>query len=264
MILTAILLGLLEGITEFLPVSSTGHLILASDLMGLNTPTNKTFDIVIQLGAILAVCWLYREKLMTTATGMAKRNPKDWRFAVAVLLGFLPAAVLGALIHDFIKDALFNPTVVILATVLGGVVLVLVDRFEPRSHFDGLDTLPLPVCLMIGAFQCLSMIPGTSRSGATIIGAILLGVQRKTAAEYSFFVAIPTMFGATAYDLFKSRHDLTMDGAVMIAIGFIAAFVSALFVVRAFVTYISGHGFAPFGWYRIALGVVMLALLVAR
>jgi undecaprenyl-diphosphatase len=263
MILTAILLGLLEGITEFLPVSSTGHLILASDLMGLNTPTNKTFDIVIQLGAIFAICWLYRDKLMVTATGMAQRNPRDWRFAVAVLLGFLPAAVVGALIHDFIKSALFNPAVVIAATILGGVVLVLVDRFRPRAHLDDIDTLPLPVCLLIGVFQCLAMIPGTSRSGATIVGAMLLGVERKTAAEYSFFVAIPTMFGATAYDLFKSRHDLTMDGAVMIAVGFVAAFVSALFVVRAFVAYISGHGFAPFGWYRIALGVVMLGILVA-
>jgi undecaprenyl-diphosphatase len=264
MILTAILLGLLEGVTEFLPVSSTGHLILVSDLMGLNTPTNKTFDIVIQLGAIFAICWLYRSKLMVTAAGMAKRNPKDWRFAFAVLLGFLPAAVVGALIHDFIKSTLFNPAVVTVATVLGGIVLVLVDRFKPRAHFDDIDTLPLPVCLLIGVFQCLAMIPGTSRSGATIVGAMLLGVERKAAAEYSFFVAIPTMFGATAYDLFKSRHELTMDGAVMIAVGFIAAFVSALFVVRAFVAYISGHGFAPFGWYRIALGALMLGILVAR
>ena len=140
---------------------------------------------------------------------------------------------------------------------------MLVDRFKPRAHLDDIDALPLPVCLLIGVFQCLAMIPGTSRSGATIIGAMLLGVERKTAAEYSFFVAIPTMFGATAYDLFKSRHDLTMDGAVMIAVGFVAAFVSALFVVRAFVAYISGHGFAPFGWYRIALGLVMLGILVA-
>jgi undecaprenyl-diphosphatase len=263
MIVSAIILGLLEGATEFLPVSSTGHLILVSHFMGLNTPTNKSFDIVIQLGAILAVCWLYRDKLMVTATGMAKRNPRDWRFAFAVLLGFLPAAVLGALIHDFIKDALFNPTVVTWATILGGVVLVLIDKFKPRTHVDDIDALPLLTCLMIGAFQCLAMIPGTSRSGATIIGAMLLGVGRKTAAEYSFFVAIPTMFAATTYDLFKARHDLTMDGAVMIAVGFVVAFFSALIVVKAFVTYISGHGFAPFGWYRIALGVVMLGILTA-
>jgi undecaprenyl-diphosphatase len=264
MMLTAILLGVLEGVTEFLPVSSTGHLILVSDLMGLDTPANKTFDIVIQLGAILAICWLYRSKLMVTAAGMAKRNPRDWRFAIAVLLGFLPAAVVGALIYGFIKSALFNPPVVIAATILGGVVLVVIDKLKPRARLDDIDRLPLPVCLMVGVFQCLSMIPGTSRSGATIVGAMLLGVERKAAAEYSFFVAIPTMFAATGYEVFKSRHELTMDGSAMIAIGFVAAFISALFVVRAFVAYISRHSFAPFGWYRLALGVVMLGILLAR
>jgi undecaprenyl-diphosphatase len=261
MVFIALLLGILEGVTEFLPVSSTGHLILVSDMLGLNGPTNKLFDIVIQLGAIFAVCWLYRDKLIVTATGMVQRNPKDWRFAVAVLLGFLPAMVLGGLFHDFIKDRLFNTVVVSLATLAGGIALLIVERFKPRPQLHDIDALPLPICFAIGVFQCLAMIPGTSRSGATIVGAMLLGVDRKPAAEYSFFLAIPTMFGATAYDLYKSRHDLTTDGALMIAIGFVAAFISAVFVVRAFIAFLSRHDFKPFGWYRIVLGAVMLTIL---
>lgn len=264
MLLSALLLGLLEGVTEFLPVSSTGHLILASDLLGLDNPTNKLFDIVVQLGAILAVCWLYRGKLLETARGAARRDPKALRFSGAVLLGFLPAMALGAVFHDFIKSALFNPTVVSVAMILGGVVLILVERFKPQARMEDVEALPLRTCFMIGLFQCLAMIPGTSRSGATIIGAMLLGVGRKAAAEYSFFLAIPTMFAATAYDLFKARHDLTLDGAAMIAVGFVAAFVSALIVIKAFVGYISQHDFAPFGWYRIAVGIVMLGILAAR
>jgi undecaprenyl-diphosphatase len=261
MLLVALLLGLVEGVTEFLPISSTGHLILVSDLLGVEGPTNKLFDIVIQLGAILSVCWLYRDKLMVTATGMVKCNPRDWRFAIAVLLGFVPAMVLGALLHDFIKDRLFSTLVVSLATLIGGIVLLIVEAVKPRPRLHDIDTLPLPVCFGIGLFQCLAMIPGTSRSGATIIGAMLLGVDRKVAAEYSFFLAIPTMFGATAYDLYKSRHDLTTDGALMIAVGFVVAFISALFVVRAFIAYLSRHDFKPFAYYRIALGLVMLAIL---
>ena len=264
MILSALLLGLLEGVTEFLPVSSTGHLILASDLLGLDNPTNKLFEIVIQLGAILAVCWLYRAKLLATACGAMRRDAKALRFTGAVLLGFLPAMALGAVFHDVIKNVLFNPTVVSVAMIVGGVILVLVERYKPQARMDDVDALPLRTCLMIGLFQCLAMIPGTSRSGATIIGAMLLGVGRKTAAEYSFFLAIPTMFAATAYDLFKARHDLTADGATMIAIGFVAAFVSALIVIKVFIDYISKHDFAPFGWYRIAVGLVMLGILAAR
>lgn len=182
MLFIALLLGVLEGVTEFLPVSSTGHLILVGDLLGFDEPANKLFDIVIQLGAILAVCWLYRDTLITTASGMIRRDPKDWRFAISVLLGFLPAMVLGAFLHDFIKAALFDPVVVSVALIAGGIVLILVERFRPRGHLGSVDTLPLPVCFAIGLFQCLAMIPGTSRSGATIVGAMLLGVQRKAAA----------------------------------------------------------------------------------
>ena len=261
MLFIALLLGLLEGITEFLPVSSTGHLILASDLLGVSGPTNQMFDIVIQLGAILAVCWLYRHRLMVTAIGMARRRPRDWRFAVAVLLGFLPAMVIGALFHDFIKDRLFNTTVVAITLLAGGIVLLIVERCKPPPRVHDINSVSLPVCFTIGLFQCLSMVPGTSRAGATIVGAMLLGVDRRTAAEYSFFLAIPTMFAATAYDLYKSRHDLTTDGALMIAVGFVAAFIAAALVVRAFIAFCSRHNFIPFAWYRIVLGAVMLAII---
>jgi undecaprenyl-diphosphatase len=169
--------------------------------------------------------------------------------------------VLGALFHDLIKERLFNPMVVSVALIVGGIALLLIERLKPRPHLHDLDTLPLQTCFMIGVFQCLSMVPGTSRSGATILGAMVLGVDRKTAAEYSFFLAIPTMFAATSYELYQARHELTSDGAMTLALGFAAAFVSALFVVRGLITYCSKHGFAPFGWYRIALGIAMLATL---
>lgn len=261
---SALLMGLVEGITEFLPVSSTGHLILLNDMLGLDMPDNKLFEVVIQFGAILAVCVLYREKLFATASGLIRRNPPDINFMLAVLIGFLPAMVIGAIFHDFIKQTLFNPWVVSTTLVLGGVVLIWVEKLNLKNKIFNLDALPKSACLKIGLFQCLAMIPGTSRSGATIIGAMLLGVERKTAAEYSFFLAIPTMFAATIYDLYKARHDLTTDGLTLIVIGFIAAFFAALGVVKGFVSYISRHGFAPFGWYRIGLGLLMFALLFLR
>lgn len=258
----ALLLGLIEGLTEFIPVSSTAHLILFGEVLGFEGPPGKTFEIVIQLGAIFAVCWLYRAKLASTTVGLVKKNAADWRFATGIVIAFLPAMVIGALFHDFIKSVLFNPVNVSVMLILGGIVILAVERMKLTTRYESLEAMTLPLCLKIGFCQCLAMIPGTSRSGATIIGALLLGVERKTATEFSFFLAIPTMFAATIFDLWQSWDMLTADGLQLIAAGFTVAFVSALFVVRTVVNYIARHGFAPFAYYRIALGSVMLMLLL--
>ena len=261
MFLTALLLGIVEGVTEFLPISSTGHLILFGDILGFQGPTEKLFDIVIQLGAILAVCWLYREKLYTTVSGLTRQEEKDWRFVMSLLLAFLPAVVLGALCHSYIKDLLFNPRVVAIAMFVGGIIILLVERFKPVSHLQDPYNLPVAASLKIGLFQCLSMIPGTSRSGATIVGALLLGVERKAATEFSFFLAIPTMMAATAYDLYKNRGTLSVYEFEVILVGFVTAFVSALLVVRWLVSWVARHGFEPFAWYRIVVGLGMISVL---
>jgi undecaprenyl-diphosphatase len=266
--LGAAFLGVIEGLTEFLPVSSTGHLILLVDLIGFRGPPGKVFEIAIQLGAILAVCVLYRERLIRAATGavrdLARGGGPDLRFAIVILLAFLPAMILGVLAHGFIKDRLFNPWVVATMLILGGIAIIAIERALPTARHDSIERLPYGTALAIGFVQCLAMIPGTSRSGATIMGALLMRVERRTAAEFSFFLAIPTMFAATIYDLWKNRDALSFDGAAIIAIGFLAAFVTALIVVRAFVTLVGRHGFSPFAWYRIALGVVILLILALR
>jgi undecaprenyl-diphosphatase len=261
MLLTALVLGIVEGLTEFLPISSTGHLILLGDLLGFQGPTEKLFDIVIQLGAILAVCWLYREKLFTAVGGLVRQDAKEWWFAVSLLLAFLPAVVLGALLHSAIKEMLFTPNVVAVAMIAGGLVILAVERFKPPPYLNNPYGLPITTSLKIGLFQCLSMIPGTSRSGATIIGALLLGVERKAATEFSFFLAIPTMIAATAYDVYKSRATLSRDDLELILAGFITAFLSAVLVVRWLVCWVARHGFQPFAWYRIVVGVGMLVML---
>lgn len=261
MLFIALLLGLIEGMTEFLPVSSTGHLILFGDILGFEGPPGKTFEIVIQLGAILAICVLYRSKLTDTAVGLVKREAKDWRFAMGILLAFLPAMLFGALFHEFIKEKLFNPHSVSIALIIGGIVILLVERLRPTPRYHSIEEFSLPLCLKIGLCQCLALIPGTSRSGATIIGALLLGADRKAATEFSFFLAIPTMFAATVFDLYNNWKFLSLDNIQIIAVGFIAAFISALIVVRWVVAYISKHGFTPFAIYRIILGSVMLYLL---
>lgn len=260
MLLLAVVLGLIEGLTEFLPVSSTGHLILFGDLLGFEGPKGKTFEIVIQLGAILAVCWLFRQKLLATAKGLLVGERVAVGFTANLFLAFAPAMVAGVLFHKAIKTYLFSPLTVSVMLVLGGIVILLVERARPSPRFSGVDNLPPLLCLKIGLCQCLAMIPGTSRSGATIIGALLLGVDRKTAAEFSFFLAIPTMVAATAFQIFSDWDELSGDGMQLVAAGFVTAFVTALLVVRWAVNYIERHGFAPFAWYRIALGVVMLAL----
>ncbi len=258
--LTALALGLVEGVTEFLPVSSTGHLIVIGDLLGFSGNFSKLFDVVIQLGAILAVCWLYRAKLWHTAVTLGGDRASQ-RFTLNVLLAFLPAVVIGFAAHDFIKRVLFSPLVVAWAFILGGVAILLVERYRPAATADSIESMPAPTALKIGLFQCLAMIPGTSRSGATIVGALLLGVTREAATEFSFFLAIPTMAGATALDLWKARHEAFGAEWTMIAIGFVVAFLSALLVVRGLVGFVSRHGFAPFAWYRIVAGVGILALL---
>jgi undecaprenyl-diphosphatase len=258
--LQVVLLGVLEGLTEFIPVSSTGHLILLAHTMGFEGPPGRVFEIAIQLGAILAVVLLYARKLFGVLFALP-RDPAARHFTVAILLAFLPAAIVGALAHSYIKSVLFSPWVVATSLIVGGIAILLIERARPVAIVHSVEALPLPRALAIGAVQCLAMIPGVSRSGATIMGALLMGVDRRTAAEFSFFLAIPTMIGATAYDLYKNRAFLDFDAGLVIAAGFLVAFLAALLVVRALVGFVARHGFAPFAWYRIALGTVALAAL---
>jgi undecaprenyl-diphosphatase len=262
-LLAAALLGLVEGLTEFIPVSSTGHLILLVDLLGFKGPPGKVFEVVIQLGAILAVCIVYFGRLWRVLIGL----PFDAgarRFAAAVLLAFLPAAIIGALAHGFIKSVLFSPWVVSTSLILGGLAILAIEARPRPATVDRVEDFSPWLALRIGFFQVLAMVPGVSRSGATILGALLLGVERRAAAEFSFFLAIPTMLGAAVYDLYKNRQDLTFDGGALIAIGFVVAFLAALAVVRVVVDFVSRRGFSPFGWYRIAIGTIMLMVLMSR
>lgn len=256
----ALLLGLLEGLTEFIPVSSTGHLVIAGHFIGFRDPGN-TFKIAIQLGAILAVCLAYRERLTGVAMGLLRRDEKAIRFTTAVLLGFMPALFVGLLVYKQIKALLENPAGVAIALVVGGIAILLIERLvkQPRHHL--VEAFPASLSLRIGLVQCMAMIPGVSRSGATIMGALLMGVDRRAAAEYSFFLAIPTMAAATIYDLYKQRHLLSFDDSLTIAVGFVAAFLSGLLVVRGLVNFVSRYGFAPFAWYRIVVGSAVLILL---
>jgi undecaprenyl-diphosphatase len=259
--LSAILLGLVEGLTEFIPVSSTGHLLLAKTAIGLTDPAWDTFIVLIQLGAILAVVALYFQRLWAVLVGLPTR-PEARRFALSVLVAFLPAVVIGFALHDFIKAVLFeSPALICWSLILGGIVLLLIDRFPPRPRHDDAMRYPLLTSLGIGLFQCLSMIPGVSRSGATIVGGLLLGGDKRSAAEFSFFLAIPTMVGAFAYDLYKSRDQLSMDSAGLIAIGFAVSFLSGLVVVKTMLGFVQKRGYAPFGWWRIVVGGVGLLLL---
>ncbi|MFT3976851.1 MAG: undecaprenyl-diphosphate phosphatase [Sphingomonas bacterium] len=256
------LLGIVEGVTEFLPVSSTGHLILAGALLGL-PEADAVFDIVIQLGAILAVVVLFWHRFVGVAHGLLRRDPGAIAFTRNVLLGFLPAAIVGAIAYKGIKAVLeapvIAPVVVSVALIVGGIAILVIERFAPPAHTDSVESLSWRTALGIGAMQCLAMIPGVSRSGATILGARTLGVSRETAAEYSFFLAIPTMLGATALTLWKARHDLSGAHYGSIAIGFVVSFVVALVVVRWFINMVAKHGFQPFAWYRIIAGSIALA-----
>ena len=262
LILKAMLIGIIEGLTEFLPISSTGHIILAEEVLGFQGPPGKVFEIVIQLGAILAVCFLYRQKIWTTGQGVLRREPAAVRFAAAIVVAFLPAAVVGVMAHKYIKSVLFDPKVVAVSLIVGGIAILVIERYAQRPRIKSLDDVDLKTSFLIGLCQCLAMIPGVSRAGATIMGARAFRVDRATAAEFSFFLAMPTMIGASVYDLYKNWSQLDWHDSGIIALGFGMAFVSALLVVKPFVGFISRRGFGVFAWYRIALGALALALLV--
>ena len=253
--LAALILGLVEGLTEFIPVSSTGHMLLLGHFLGFES-TGKTFEIVIQLGALLAIISIYFRKLWTLAT----RWPVDAearRFLIGLLVAFAPAAVIGFVAYDFIKTVLFEtPLVICIALIVGGVILLLLDRMPKRPRWIDADAYPVRLYFLIGLFQCLAMIPGVSRSGATIAGGLLLGTDKRSAAEFSFFLALPTMGAAVAYDLFKNRDVLDFSDLGLIAVGFVAAFLTALAVVRFLLEFVSRRGFAPFAWWRIVAGVL--------
>ena len=259
----AAILGLVEGLTEFLPVSSTGHMILVGDLMGFQGPPGRVFEIVIQLGAILAICVLYAGKLTRIALDLPT-SAAARRFVMLILLAFLPALVLGATLHGFIKSVLFSPWVVSVALIVGGIAILVIERMRPAPKYAAIENFTPAFALKVGLCQTVAMIPGVSRSGATILGAVLLGAERRAAAEFSFILAIPTMLAATVYDLYKNWATLDFAGGAMILVGFVVAFLTALVVVRAFLAYIGRHGFVPFGWYRIAIGSLMLVFLFAR
>lgn len=263
LIAKTILIGLVEGLTEFLPVSSTGHIILAARVLHFEGPPGKVFEIVIQLGAILAVCFLYRAKIARTVTGVLHREAASRRFATAVIVAFLPAVVVGVALHKYIKALLDKPIVVAVSLIVGGVAILVIERLAQRPRIKSVDDVDWKTALAIGICQCLAMVPGVSRSGATIMAARAFRVDRATAAEFSFFLAIPTMLGATVYDLYKNWSTLSWEGGGLILLGMVVAFLSALMVVQAFVAFISRHGFGIFAWYRIAVGTLALALLLA-
>lgn len=256
-LLKAFILGIVEGLTEFLPISSTGHLIIVGDLLNFNDDVGKVFEIVIQLGAILAVCWEYRGKIAEVAGGIATQRSAQ-RFVVNLFIAFLPAAILGLMFIHAIKAYLFHPFAVAIAFIVGGFVILWVEKkaFAPRIHH--VDDMTWRDALKVGFAQAFSLIPGTSRSGATIMGGMIFGLSRTAATEFSFFLAIPTMFAATFYDLYKNWHLLHAHDFATFAVGFITAFASAFFAVRALLRYIAHHSFVPFAWYRIGFGVLLL------
>ncbi|ARO15435.1 undecaprenyl-diphosphatase [Ketogulonicigenium robustum] len=256
----AAFMGVIEGLTEFLPVSSTGHLLIAGHFLGFESPA-RVFEVAIQLGAILALVVFYFARLLAVVRRIPT-DPAARRFVYSVLVAFLPAVVIGVLAHDLIKRVLFESTATIaIALIVGGVILLWVDRMKITPRYRDAMDLPLPLALKIGLVQCIAMIPGVSRSGATIVGALLMGVEKRAAAEFSFFLSIPTMFGAVAFDLWKSRDALTGAAWTDIIVGFVVTFFVALLVVRWLLDYISRRGYALFAWWRISLGAAVLLAL---
>jgi undecaprenyl-diphosphatase len=258
--LQAAVLGVIEGLTEFLPVSSTGHLIVFGELLGFKGPPGKTFEVMIQLGAIVALIFLYFRKLFGTLFGLPT-DPAARRFALSILVAFLPALVLGATLHGFIKSVLFSPVVVAVALIVGGIVILIAEETQKRVLYTQADNVPLKTSFLVGCGQALALVPGVSRSGATIIAGLLLGLERRAAAEFSFFLSIPTMTGAFVYDAIKNRHELSSGDAGVIAVGFFAAFIAAMLVVKPFLAIVTRIGFAPFAYYRIAFGTFILAVI---
>lgn len=262
LIITAIILGIVEGLTEFLPVSSTGHLILAGHALDFTGTTAETFEVFIQLGAILAVVWLYRERFYRLLDFKQTQGLQGERGISLLLLTTLPALLVGFLLHDFIKDHLFQPLTVAIGLAVGGVILIVFERFEHHAKIIKLDSITPRQAIAVGLFQLFSLWPGVSRAASTILGGMVQGLDRKTAVEYSFLIAVPVMIAATGYDLLKSLSDLHSSDIALFATGFIVAFVSALLAVRYFVAFVQRFGFTGFGWYRIALAVVVLFTLV--
>ena len=261
----AVILGVVEGVTEFLPVSSTGHLLLVQRFFGLGEGSFwQSFAVLIQLGAILAIVVIYFAKLWQVALGMFS-NPADRRFVIGVLVAFLPAVVVGLIAGKYIKELLSNPWVVCFSLIVGGAVLLWVDQFDHNPHEHDATKFPLLMYLWIGIAQCVAMIPGVSRSGATIVSAMLLGADKRAAAEFSFFLAIPTMIGAFAYDFYKNRAEMTTDHLGIIAIGFVVSFITAIIVVKTFLGYVTRHGFTLFAWWRVIVGTLgLIALAMGR
>ncbi|GEC16670.1 undecaprenyl-diphosphate phosphatase [Nitrobacter winogradskyi] len=261
----AVILGVIEGVTEFLPVSSTGHLLLAERFFDLGSGNFwDTFTVLIQPGAILAIVVIYFAKLWRVALGMFS-NPADRRFVIGVLAAFLPAVIVGLIAGKYIKELLFNPWVVCFSLIVGGAVLMWVDQLDHRPREHDATAFPLPMYVWIGIAQCVAMIPGVSRSGATIVSAMLLGADKRAAAEFSFFLAIPTMTGAFAYDFYKNHADMTTDDLGTVAIGFVVSFVTAIVVVKAFLSYVTRNGFTFFAWWRVIVGTLgLIALALGR
>jgi undecaprenyl-diphosphatase len=262
----AVFLGIVEGLTEFLPISSTGHLIIVSDLLGANDEKGKVFDIVIQLGAILAVCWEYRARFARAFSGLAADRVQQ-RFAANLAVAFVPAAAVGLLLQAQIKEYLFNPVSVAAALIAGAVVIFVIERWYARHgapRVNSVDEMTWRDALKVGLAQCFSLIPGTSRSGATIMGGMVFGLSRQAATEFSFFLAVPIMFAASGYQLVKYRALLAWDDLAPFALGFVVSFVAALLAVRALIRYVARHDFRAFAWYRIALGAVVLWYFLAR
>ena len=265
----AALMGIVEGLTEFLPISSTGHLILAGAFLNFTGETAKVFEIAIQTGAMLAVCWEYRRRLIATVLGIKDESTAQ-RFVLNVLIAFVPAVVAGLLLGKTIKAALFYPGPVAIALIIGGIIILLVERWHARrtqsqspyiERINSVDDMRAGDALRVGLLQCLALIPGTSRSGATIIGAMVLGFSRKAATEFSFFLGIPTLMGAGAYSLWKDRHLLHASDWPLFAIGTVMAFISALICIRWLIRYVSSHNFVIFAWYRIIFGALILGVL---
>ncbi len=254
----AFMLGIVEGATEFLPISSTGHLIIAGDLLNFNDGKGNVFEIVIQLGAILAVCFEFRKRLSNTVTHLFT-EPSAQGFAINLIIAFMPAALLGLAFHDYIKQYLFSPITVAIALIVGGFAILLIEKYTNHTATQTIESITKKQALQIGLAQSLALVPGVSRAGATILGGMVFGLTRQTATEFSFFLAIPIMFAATGYDLLKSWDMLSMADLPMFAVGFITAFLSALLVIKVLIKYVANHDFTAFAWYRIIFGTIVLA-----
>lgn len=257
LILKTIIMGIVEGATEFLPISSTGHLIIAGDMLDFLTKEKRDiFEIVIQLGAILAVVWQYRQKFTNVATNL--NDPKSQQFVINLFIAFLPLAIIGLAFHDQIKELLFNPKSVAIALIVGGFIILWAEKMLPKPVVNAVDDMNWKHALKVGFAQAIALIPGASRAGSTIIGGMFFGLSRTTATEFSFFLAVPVMFAATAYDLLKNKDLLAMNDILIFTVGFITAFFAALLVIRVLIRYVAHNDFTVFAWYRIVFGAIVL------